>query len=157
MEERIRRQRHIFGAAKSAGITDSDVLHELISDICGKTSLRDITHDDYLLIIKELEKRSSQTVPRKQKSTPKTRQSQGMTQGQIAKVWQLMYELRKFDLQPSKATLGERLCGIIKRELKMDAQSKEPFVWLTYKDGSTLIERLKKYVYNAEKRYLRGG
>ena len=81
----------------------------------------------------------------------------GMSEGQIRKVWRLMYDLKGFDKEENTASVGERLCGIIKRELKIDAQSKEPFVWLTYQNGSTLIERLKKYVENAEKRSLRGG
>ena len=157
MEERREWQRHIFGKAKEIGITDNEDLHALVSYACGKESLKEITKQDYLLIIKELEKRFSESYKRKKSSsTPQTRAVSGMSEGQIKMVWHLMYELKNFDTKPVTATLGERLCGIIKRELKTDAQPKKPFVWLTYKNGSTLIERLKKYVYNAEKRYLRG-
>lgn len=157
MEERREWQRHIFGLARSAGITDNADIHALVSAACGKESLKEITKQDYYLIIRELDKRSSKPAPaKKPRPAAKTRSVEGMSAGQTKKVWQLMYELKKFDRKQVDASLGERLCGIIKRELKIDAQPKEPFIWLTYRNGSTLIERLKKYVENAEKRYLRG-
>ena len=151
-------QKHIFALAKEAGISDTKMLHELVGDICGKNSLKDITRQDYRQIIRELQKRSSgQSAGRKPKPKPsQVRTVGGMSEGQIRKVWRLMYDLKGFDKEENTASVGERLCGIIKRELKIDAQSKEPFVWLTYQNGSTLIERLKKYVENAEKRNLRG-
>lgn len=160
MEERRVWQKHIFVSARKAGITDSGILHELVSGICGKNSLKDITWQDYRQIIRELQKRSSgysaDKKPKQKPKPPQVRTVGGMSEGQIRKVWRLMYQLRGFDKQENTAPIGERLCGIIKRELKIDARSKEPFVWLTYQNGGTLIERLKKYVENAEKRNLRG-
>lgn len=38
-----------------------------------------------------------------------------MSDGQTRKVWQLMYSLEKLDKKPSSAKLGDRLCGIIKK------------------------------------------
>lgn len=58
----------------------------------------------------------------------------------------MMYELQKRDTAPSAASLGERLCGIIKKELQVDAVPAQPFAWLTFQDGNKLIEVLKKYV-----------
>lgn len=147
-------QRKIYGTAKAAGITDDEDLHALVSYACGKKSLKEITKQDYLLIIKEIKKRFPGEFKLRKPSQVRT--VGGMSEGQIRKVWRLMYQLRGFDKQENTAPIGERLCGIIKRELKIDAQSKEPFVWLTYQNGGTLIERLKKYVENAEKRNLRG-
>ena len=59
-----------------------------------------------------------------------------------------MYELEK--VSPSSAKIGERLKGIIKKQLKIDVDVKKPFVWLTYKQGNQLIEILKKYVENVK-------
>ncbi|MGP1569027.1 MAG: phage protein GemA/Gp16 family protein [Peptoanaerobacter stomatis] len=73
---------------------------------------------------------------------------EGMSEGQCKKVWYLMYELQK--VSPSSATIGKRLKGIIKKQLKIDVDVKKPFVWLTYKDGNKLIEILKKYVSNVK-------
>lgn len=52
---------------------------------------------------------------------------------------------------PSKAPLGDRLCAIIKKELGMDAFPKDPFAWISYKDGNKLVEVLKGYVKTAQK------
>ena len=52
-----------------------------------------------------------------------------------------MYRLQ--DASPSKAPLGDRLCAIIKKELGMDAFPKDPFAWISYKDGNKLVEVLK--------------
>lgn len=49
-----------------------------------------------------------------------------------------MYRLQ--DASPSKAPLGDRLCAIIKKELGMDAFPKDPFAWISYKDGNKLVE-----------------
>lgn len=54
-----------------------------------------------------------------------------------------MYSLEKLDKKPSSAKLGDRLCGIIKKELHIDALPKYPFAWLTYQQGVKLIEILK--------------
>lgn len=75
-----------------------------------------------------------------------------MSDGQRRKVWRLMYQLEELDDKPSSAKLGDRLCGIIKKELHIDCTSKQPFRWLTYQQGSKLIEKLKKYVENAQRR-----
>jgi hypothetical protein len=84
----------------------------------------------------------------KRKKKEEVKEVEGMTQGQTAKVWYLMYEFAKYS--PSHATVGERLKGIIKRQLKMDVDVKRPFLWLTHKQGNQLIEILKKYVANAK-------
>ena len=65
-----------------------------------------------------------------------------------------MYELE--ELSPSSAALGDRLCGIIKKEFKIDATSEKPLVWLSYSDASKMIEVLKRYVSSAERK-ARGG
>ena len=76
--------------------------------------------------------------------------SKGMTEGQERKIWRLMYELQ--ELSPSSAALGERLCGIIKKEFKIDATSKSPLAWFSFNDASKMIEILKRYVSSAEKK-----
>ena len=63
-----------------------------------------------------------------------------------------MYELEKYDDQPSSASLGERLAGIIKRELHIDASAKDPLRWLSYPQASKLIESIKRYIATAESR-----
>ncbi len=72
--------------------------------------------------------------------------------GQKKKIWALMYELRGYDETKSSASLGSRLSGIIKRELGITSNEKNPFIWLDWDSANKLIEILKKYVKNAKKR-----
>ena len=48
-----------------------------------------------------------------------------MSEGQQRKVWQLMYQLKSCDIKPCEHSLGERLCGIIKKELKIETDLQE--------------------------------
>ena len=62
-----------------------------------------------------------------------------------------MYQLAKKDKEPSAASLGERLCGIIRKELKVDSTPQQPFIWLDFRACNKLIEVLKGYVNNAKR------
>lgn len=162
------RQR-LFGMAKQLGLLDKDgekdLLHTLMSSLTGKDSVKLLTADDYRTVIKELAVRMKTSnlqappAPRKQKKpAPQTQQTRnGITEGQRSKVWYLMYELQGCDRQINTATLGERLCGIIRRELKVDCTASKPMQWLSYEQGSKLIEVVKSYCRSAEQRYMRGG
>ena len=76
----------------------------------------------------------------------------GVTSGQQKKIWALMYELQKYDEAPGTASLGDRLCAVIKKELKVDAVARTPFVWLDGDAGNKLIEILKRYVESARRK-----
>ena len=64
----------------------------------------------------------------------------------------LMYELKKRDKSPNEVPLGDRLCAVIKKELHVDAIAKNPFAWLTFSQGNTLIEVLKGYLKSLERK-----
>ena len=133
----------IYAMGARPGLVESgnknDLLHELVYSIARKSSVRELDEQEYKKVIADLANRlkianlsEPQTVhPFKAKK----REEKGigkMSDGQIRKVWQLMYSLEKLDKKPSSARLGDRLCGIIKKELHIDAVPKEPFAWLTY-------------------------
>lgn len=105
-------------------------------------------------VIARLESMQGAYTPPLKPSPPKTHSEvAGMaTEGQQRKAWALMYELRKYDAPPSTAALGDRLCGIIQKELKTNATAQKPFAWLDFRATNKLIEILKKYVANAKKR-----
>lgn len=136
----------------------NDLLHELVYGISEKSSIRELSEQEYKAVVKELAERlklqNLEDPPRRPFKAQKYDESgRGkMSDGQQRKVWQLMYQLEELDNKPSSAKLGDRLCGIIKKELHVDAISKQPFRWLTYQQGITLIEKLKKYVANAQRR-----
>lgn len=147
----------IYGMAARLGLVENgnknDLLHELIFAKTQKVSVRELSEAEYKAVVKDLaEKLKVQNIiePSQKKKTYKCGRN-GITEGQQKKVWQLMYSLEKLDVTPSTATLGQRLCGIIKKELHIDASVKSPMEWLSYEDGSKLIEKLKIYITNAEK------
>ena len=73
-----------------------------------------------------------------------------MSEGQERKVWALMYRLAA--ASPSTAPVGDRLRAAIKKEAGVDAFADDPFAWLDYKSCNKLIEALKGYVKNAERK-----
>lgn len=129
-----------------------DEFHSVVYSVTGKNSVSSLTGAEFYKVRDRLiEIQGSENVNSKKsrkKKKEEVKEIEGMTQGQTAKVWYLMYEFAKYS--PSHATVGERLKGIIKRQLKMDVDVKKPFVWLTHKQGNQLIEILKKYVDNAK-------
>lgn len=148
--------RKIFAIGRTLGIVEggiqNDALHDLVFSITGKGSLKALTYAEAQAVIRDLEKRQGDAPPPRRRPTVHTERSGGATAGQQRKVWALMYELQKHDTVPSMASLGERLCGIIKKELRLDANPEQPFAWVTFPACNKLIEVLKKYVANAKKK-----
>ena len=129
-----------------------DEFHSVVYSVTKKNSVSSLTGAEFYKVRDRLiEIQGSENVNSKKsrkKNKEEVNEIEGMTQGQTAKVWYLMYEFAKYS--PSHASVGERLKGIIKRQLKMDVDVKKPFVWLTHQQGNQLIEILKKYVANAK-------
>lgn len=150
----------IYAMAARLGVLESgntnDMLHTIVYRLTKKESIRSLNEIEYKTVVSELAQRLKlqnlePTKPYKKKKYEDSGRGK-MSDGQKRKVWQLMYQLEKYDTEPTTAKLGDRLCGIIKKELKIDCTSKQPFRWLTYQQGSKLIEKLKKYVANAQRR-----
>lgn len=144
--------RSIYGIGKTLGISTGgrdDNLHQLVEATTGKDSISSLTYEEAQSVIADLRARSAGA--EKTAATERRKLSGGMTTGQTKKVWGLMYDLQAHDKVRSEASLGDRLCGIIKRELGVDATAKDPMRWLTYKQGTRLIEAIKGYVTTAER------
>ena len=146
----------IYSIGQAMGIVErgneNDLLHSLVETITGKTSIKTLTHAEALAVIADLQKQQGAASRPRQKPKAHAARPGGATDGQQRKVWALMYQLEKADTAPSMATLGERLCGIIKKELKADALPQRPFAWIDFKTCNKLIEVLKKYVANVKGR-----
>lgn len=152
----------IYAMGARLGLLESgnknDMLHTLVYKHSGKESIRSLTDDEYRTVIQDMSEQlriQNTKVPEVHPYKKKKYEDGGrgkISEGQQRKVWQLMYSLEKLDTSPSSAKLGDRLCGIIRKELHIDCVPKAPFKWLTYKDGSKLIEKLKKYIDNAQRR-----
>lgn len=157
----------IYAMGSKLGIVDSknhndDMLHNLVYSLTGKDSIKNLSDDEYKAVVSELATRLKieQLAPTAPPKHPRRKQhkstAKGMSEGQQRKVWSLMYQLAKYDIEPVSATKGERLCGIIKKELHIDCTPSKPFEWLGFKEGDKLIEKLKIYVRSAERKALKG-
>ncbi|MGN1201865.1 MAG: phage protein GemA/Gp16 family protein [Eubacterium sp.] len=152
----------IYAMGARLGLLESgnknDLLHELVYGITEKSSIRELSEQEYKEVVKELAERlklQNLEIPPCHPYKAQRYEDSGrgkMSDGQKRKVWRLMYQLEELDEKPSSAKLGDRLCGIIKKELHIDSIPKQPFIWLTYQQGVTLIEIIKKYVANAQRR-----
>lgn len=147
----------IYAMAARLGLVEqgnkNDLLHELVFGKTQKISVRELTEQEYNAVVRDLADRLKiQNLDEPPKKSSYQRGKNGITEGQIKKVWQLMYTLEKLDTEPSTATLGQRLCGIIKKEIRVDANIKAPMRWLSYQQGVKLIEIIKKIIANAERR-----
>lgn len=160
----------IYGMGATLNMIDNanhndDMLHQLVYGITGKESIKQLSADEYKKVVAELTSRmkiSQMQVPpvpsqRRKKQAKHKDTAKGMSAGQQRKVWYLMYQLIGCDLEPVTATKGERLCGIIKKELHIDCTPSKPFEWLGFNEGNRLIEILKAYVRSAERKAMRGG
>lgn len=167
MENGITKQqiKSIYAMGASLGLVEhgshsrDDLLHQLVEATTGGCSVSALTRDEGSKVIGELTRRMRGLPDEPQRRSPKKRPETpgGMTSGQQNKVWQLMYRLREYDDRPMDASLGARLCGIIKRQFSVDASPKDPFRFLRYPDGVRLIEIIKKYCDSAAGRRQRAG
>lgn len=146
----------IYAIGHALGITGNgseDELHILVSGVTGKDSIKELSYQEAMAVIKRLEDLQGGTAAPKPSSRKPKEHSQrpgGVTSGQQKKIWALMYELKKRDKSPNEVPLGDRLCAVIKKELHVDAIAKNPFAWLTFSQGNTLIEVLKGYLKSLE-------
>ena len=73
-----------------------------------------------------------------------------MSAGQQGKAWALMNELAR--LSPSEASNGERMVGIVTKVTGVSCSKKNPFVWLSKKQGNEVIEMIKRYIETEKKK-----
>ena len=155
--------RKIYALGARLGLVESnnknDALHALVEGITGKDSVSKLNADEYKDVMTELytRLRLSQLEPPPERRSKKRYESNPgkITEGQQRKVWALMYQLAGCDTEPSTASLGERLSGIIKRQFGVDAIQRQPMKWLSYKQGNQLIEIIKNYIKSAERKAMR--
>lgn len=147
----------IYAISGALGMTQQgnreDELHLLVTGLTGKESVKELTYREAQTVIARLSQiQGSQAPPKTKRDRKHPSRPGGVTSGQQKKIWALMYELQKYDEAPSAVSLGDRLCAVIKKELKVDAIARVPFAWLDFEQGSQLIEALKKYIESTRKK-----
>lgn len=134
--------RSLYGLADQLGLLErgnkEDDFHLLVKRETGKDSIKELTRGEFFKVY-QIMKGSTTKVTSKSSAT-------------IKKAWQLMYQLAEISPKKShNASVGARMCGIIKKVLKVDAHEQDPFRFVD-KDGvKKVIEEIKRYIKNAEK------
>lgn len=151
----------IFGMCKSIGMSEDD-RRALIFSVTGKESTKELTGSETEEVIRELRKRCGSVPCRPEKRNPKAYKpavAGMMTTEQQSLAWRLMYRLQELDEKPmlhedgKPFTVGERMAGAIRKICGITAKSGENiFRWVSFEDGAKLIEGLKRYVNNTERK-----
>lgn len=153
MDVSSQQMKKIYTVGRELGIGHGgwdDELHQLVTGITGKVSIKELTFDEAEVVIAELRKRQGGAPLRKRPTKVYTEVPGGATAAQQKKVLALMYELQK--QSPGAASLGTRLCAIIHKELHIDAVPYHEFQWMDFAAANKLIEVLKKYVANGKRK-----
>lgn len=150
--------RSIYALAAKLGMLDhgsqEDALHMLVASLTGKTSVKALTPAEALEVLQELRRRGAPAPSTRKRPRKYTELPGGVTAAQQKKVWALMYQIQKFDLEPGGADLRDRLCAIITKQFRVTAFPTQPFRFLSADQGWRLIEGLKKMAEKAEAAYL---
>lgn len=137
------------------GAGHEDALHMLVQGLTGKDSVKALTPAEAAAVLAELRRRSVPTGQRRTRRPRKYEEVPGrMTAKQQRYVWFLMSELDRFDPAPEGVQLRDRLCGLIEHQFKVTSFPAHPFRFLTFDQGSALIEGLKKLTERKELEYL---
>lgn len=154
----IQDRKSIFALCRELNINDEE-RHNLVYGVTGKTSLTELSEIETKAVIKELTERmkfkNRPVTPQKHKSESVPGM---MTAEQQSLAWRLVYRLRELDERPklhengTPYTVGERVAGAITKILGITTYpGKDIFRWVSFDDGTKLIEGLKRYVRSAER------
>lgn len=151
--------KRIYALAAVTGVLESgnknDLLHNLVRGISGKDSVKALTSEEALKVIRKLEQLPKKPRKKQKKVEPPDPGAQPgmMSVPMQEKAWALIYELIDLDKKdgvPSRGTAGERMAGAIRKILHMDVELSDPFRWVDDEQAWLLIEQLKRYVSSRE-------
>ncbi|MBQ6169774.1 MAG: DUF1018 domain-containing protein [Ruminococcus sp.] len=152
----------LYALASSLGMVErnskEDAFHQLVYGITGKEHVGELTPAEANAVQHELHERmkmKNHTEPLKKRDKNKKTVPGMMTISQQNLAWRCIYRLA--ELEPTEASVCDRLLGAIQKILGITASRKDPFRWINFNDGTRLIEQLKRYVRSAERKASRGG
>ncbi len=148
----------LYAMAANAGLVEhgnkEDPFHQIVYNVTGKTSVKELTKREAKLVEAEIIRHTGDNVSgdriKNQEAVPDM-----MSPAQQSLAWRLMYQIRRYDVKVSNKSVGARLAGVVRKNLKISASDTEPLKWVNAENGNKLIETLKRYVTSAEKKYRR--
>ncbi|MCM1009022.1 MAG: regulatory protein GemA, partial [Ruminococcus flavefaciens] len=138
---------------RSKNGSKEDPFHQLVYGLTGKEHVSELNPSEARTVQAELQERmrlKNHNKPLKKKKSAKEDVPGMMTAAQQGLAWRLVYRLD--ELEPTAASVPERLIGAIEKILGIIASRTDPFRWVDFDDGTKLIEHLKRYVRSAERR-----
>ncbi len=149
--------KRLYALASGLGLVErsnkDDPFHQLVYGLTGKEHVSELTAAEAKAVQNELQERmrlKNRGEPLKKKKVAKETVPGMMNAAQQRLAWRLVYRLD--ELEPTAASVPERLIGAIEKILGITASKSDPFRWVNFEDGSRLIEQLKRYVRSAERR-----
>lgn len=133
--------RALYSLADRAGLLDKslkeDEFHLLINRETKKISVKDLTRGEFFKIYSII-----------RKTLEEDKKYEKPTKAIINKAWKLMYELEEISPKKSyNASVGERMCGVIRKVIKVDAHISDPFRFVNdIEDVAKVIEEIKRYI-----------
>lgn len=153
-------KQRIYAIGAKLGIVGQgheDDLHALAASLTGKESISALSAEEGRLVEQELARRAASLAPQG-KARKRARKYEelpgGMTARQQKYAWFLMSEVERFDPAPDGVALRYRMCGLVEKQFKVTAFPEQPFRFLTWQQGSDLIEALKSMATRKELEYL---
>ncbi|MDE6664867.1 MAG: regulatory protein GemA, partial [Ruminococcus sp.] len=147
----------LYAMAANAGLVEhgnkEDPFHQIVYSVTGKTSIKELTNREMKKVENEIRSRNENVSGDRIKNQEAV--AGMMTPAQQSLAWRLMYQIRRYDLKVSNKSIGARLAGVVRKNLKISASDTEPLKWVNAENGNKLIETLKRYVASAEKKYRR--
>lgn len=134
-----------------------DDLHALVAALTGKEGVSALTAEEGKLVEQELTRRAASLEPRARARKRERKYEElpgGMTAKQQKYAWYLMSEIERFDPAPDGVALRYRMCGLVEKKFGVTAFPQQPFRFLTWQQGSALIEALKSMATRKELEYL---
>lgn len=152
-EATAKQKRLIYSLGRKCGLVQDgnkqDDLHAFVYQLSCKESIAELTEQQASVIIRQLMENLKAISPPEEPITY-------ISQQQIKKIFGLMYDLEK--ISPSTATVKERLCGLIKKELELSVNIKgDIFKGMSERQGAKLIEALKRYQRTTKRRIAKNG
>lgn len=140
----------IYTLGSELGIVDrtaaKDSLHELVESVTKCNHVSELTSIQANSVISRLKANMRGFGKSNSKKAVEADSIPGMASlDQKRKIWRLMYELREYDEEPSKASLNDRLRGFLRRYAGIDDMR-----FLTAAQAWRAIEGLKGVVKNAK-------
>jgi len=148
--------KRLYALASDLGMVKSnnkdDPFHQLVYGLTGKEHVSELTPAEARAVQAELQERMklknhSKPLKKNKKTVP------GMMTIPMQKLaWALAYKLEELDKKSPPVPANIRLAGAVRKVLGITAAPEEPLKWVRFQQGMKLIEQLKRYVRNAERR-----